>query len=81
MKEYAVYKGDELLAMGSAEECADVLKVKHEADKGLERKFWTPEQIEAHLKAIGADKPPEPQNEYPFKITAPKQGRWGKYLK
>lgn len=30
MKEYAVYKGDELLAMGTAEECAEVLKVKPE---------------------------------------------------
>lgn len=28
MKEYAVYKGDELLVMGTAEECAEVLKVK-----------------------------------------------------
>ncbi|WP_154674778.1 hypothetical protein [Paenibacillus ihumii] len=50
-------------------------------DKGLERKVWTPEQIAQHCKKIGADKPPEPQNEFPFKITAPKQGRWGKYLK
>ncbi|WP_164515064.1 hypothetical protein [Paenibacillus lentus] len=48
--------------------------------KGIKREVCTLEQIEKHLKVIGADKPPEPQNEFPFKITAPKQGRWGKYL-
>lgn len=30
MKEYAVYKGDNLLAMGTAEECAEALNVKAE---------------------------------------------------
>lgn len=30
MKEYAVYKGDELLAMGTAEECAAELGVSKE---------------------------------------------------
>lgn len=27
--------------------------------KGLNSEYWTAEQIEAHCKAIGADKPPE----------------------
>ncbi|MFU1797355.1 hypothetical protein ACM1RC_26050 [Paenibacillus azoreducens] len=50
-------------------------------DKGLKREQWTPEQIEAHCKEIGADKPPKPRNELANEITAFKQGRWGKYLK
>ena len=28
MREYAVYKGDELLVIGTLEECAEALKVK-----------------------------------------------------
>ncbi|MBU5673222.1 hypothetical protein [Paenibacillus brevis] len=30
MREYAVYKGEELLVIGTAEECADALKVRPE---------------------------------------------------
>lgn len=30
MKEYAVYKGEELLAIGTAEECAEVLGVQRD---------------------------------------------------
>ncbi|MNP86528.1 hypothetical protein D3C76_1868210 [compost metagenome] len=50
-------------------------------DKGLKCEVWTPEQIEAHLQQIGADKLPSPKNQLANEITAPKQGRWGKYLK
>ncbi|MCM3699214.1 hypothetical protein [Paenibacillus macerans] len=50
-------------------------------DKGLKREIWTPEQLAEHLRHIGADKPPAPRNQLAFEITAPKQGRWGKYLK
>ncbi|MEK5162052.1 hypothetical protein NYE69_06875 [Paenibacillus sp. FSL R5-0527] len=50
-------------------------------DKGLKREIWTPEQLAEHLRRIGADKPPAPRNQLAFEITAPKQGRWGKYLK
>ncbi|MBO2943635.1 hypothetical protein JJQ72_06535 [Paenibacillus sp. F411] len=43
---------------------------------------WTPEQVAAHLKAIGADKPPQPKGSaMQYEITAPRQGRDGKYLK
>lgn len=50
-------------------------------DKGMKEEIWTPEQIAAHLQQIGADKKPTPKNEFGFRILAPKQGRWGKYLK
>ncbi|WP_155986957.1 hypothetical protein [Paenibacillus durus] len=44
---------------------------------------WTPEQLAEHLRQIGADKPParRPNNGFETCITAPKQGRWGRYLK
>ncbi len=34
--------------------------------------YWTPERIEAHCKAIGADKPPASQKSG-LSITAPQQ--------
>ncbi|MFD3768381.1 MULTISPECIES: hypothetical protein [Paenibacillus] len=50
-------------------------------DKG-KSEFWPPEKIAAHLKAIGADKPPEPRNSgLKYEITAPRKGYSGKYLK
>ncbi|MBY9081019.1 hypothetical protein KIH86_22975 [Paenibacillus sp. HN-1] len=44
---------------------------------------WTPEQLAKHLRRIGADKPPvrRPNNDFETCITAPKQGRWSRYLK
>lgn len=50
-------------------------------DKGMKVETWSRERLEAHLKEIGADKPPEPRNQFEQQITAPKQGRRGKYLK
>lgn len=35
MKEYAVYKGEDLLVMGTAEECAEELNVRPEYIKWL----------------------------------------------
>jgi hypothetical protein len=49
-------------------------------DNSVKTEKWPKEKIDAHLKKIGADKPPEPRNQYESKITAPKQSRWGKYL-
>ncbi|MCI1777676.1 MULTISPECIES: hypothetical protein [Paenibacillus] len=44
--------------------------------------FWPPEKLAAHLKAIGADKPPEPRNiGLKYEITAPRKGYRNKYLK
>ncbi|BFH63929.1 hypothetical protein [Paenibacillus azoreducens] len=50
-------------------------------DKGIKVETWSQEKLAAHLKEIGADKPPKPRNQLANEITAPKQGRWGKYLK
>jgi len=50
-------------------------------DKGLKREVWTPEKVSEHIRRIGAEKPPTPRNQYASQITAPRQGRWGKYLK
>ncbi|MEC0372316.1 hypothetical protein [Paenibacillus chibensis] len=41
-------------------------------DKGLKTTYWTPEQIEAHCKAIGADKVPAKSKKV-TSITAPQQ--------
>jgi hypothetical protein len=49
-------------------------------NNNIKIEHWSPEQIAAHSKKIGADKPPEPRNQFESKITAPKQSRWGKYL-
>ncbi len=43
-----------------------------EMDKGLKTTYWTPEQIEAHCKAIGADKVPAKSKKV-TSITAPQQ--------
>ena len=44
--------------------------------------FWSRERIDAHLKAIGADKPPAPKgSELQYEITAPRKGYSGKYMK
>lgn len=40
-------------------------------DKGLKTETWPPEKLAAHLKAIGADKPPE-QRKRQTSITAPR---------
>ncbi|WP_148501054.1 hypothetical protein [Paenibacillus rubinfantis] len=50
-------------------------------DKGLDVKYWTPEQVAEHIRRIGAEKPPDPRNQFASQIIAPRQGRWGKYLK
>lgn len=50
-------------------------------NEGLKTEIWSPERLTAHLKEIGAYKPPEPRNQFEHQITAPKQGRRGKYLK
>lgn len=34
-KEYAVYKGDELICIGTAKECADILNIKPSSVKWL----------------------------------------------
>lgn len=50
-------------------------------NKGIKLEQWTPEKIAEHCQRIGADKKPEPKNQFEYQIIAPKQGRWGKYLK
>lgn len=45
-----------------------------EMDKWLKKKYWTPEQIEAHCIAIGADKVPDKSKKV-TRITAPEQTR------
>jgi len=43
---------------------------------------WPPEKLAAHLKAIGADKPPAPKgSELKYVITAPRKGYQNRYLK
>lgn len=50
-------------------------------DKGLDVKYWTPEQLAEHLKKIGADGPPPPRKRPDNTITAPQKGHNGKYIK
>ncbi|CAH1216009.1 hypothetical protein [Paenibacillus sp. JJ-223] len=50
--------------------------------RSVKTKTWTKEQIEQHLKAIGADKPPERPSKGPKSVTAPKQlNGSGKYYR
>lgn len=50
--------------------------------QGINIEFWPRERIYAHLKAIGADKPPAPKgSELQYEITAPRKGYSGKYMK
>ncbi|EHB50099.1 hypothetical protein PaelaDRAFT_5646 [Paenibacillus lactis 154] len=49
---------------------------------GIHREIWPPEKLAAHLKAIGADKPPAPKgSENKYEITAPRKGYRNRYLK
>ncbi|WP_213648187.1 hypothetical protein [Paenibacillus sp. J23TS9] len=50
-------------------------------DNGLKTETWSPERLAAHLKAIGADKPPAPKgSDLQYEITAPRKGYSGRYI-
>lgn len=49
--------------------------------KKVNRAHWTPEQIEEHLRRIGADKAPRPRRYADNTITAPQKGYNNKYIK
>ncbi|WP_199925744.1 hypothetical protein [Paenibacillus bouchesdurhonensis] len=49
--------------------------------KKIKREVWTPEQIEAHLKKIGADGPPPPRKPVDSTITASQEGYNNKYMR